>query len=75
MARMTITYIITDFDLWWPYTDQGKTPWRVRKEKKRVSMREKPKLMWIEIGAQSTASDMNERNEKKRCTIGRKRWY
>ena len=61
-----ITYKITDFDLWWPYTDQGKTPWRVRKEKKRVSMREKPKLMWIEIGAQSTASDMNERNEKKK---------
>ena len=29
-------------------------------------MREKPKLMWIEIEAQSTASDMNERNVKKK---------
>ena len=30
MAKMTTTHITTDLALWWPYTDQGKTPWRIK---------------------------------------------
>ena len=30
MAELTTTHPTTDLGLWWPYTDQGKTPWRVK---------------------------------------------
>jgi len=30
MAELTTTHTTTDLGLWWPYTDQGKTSWRVK---------------------------------------------
>ena len=33
MTEMTITHTTTDLGLWWPYTDQGKTPWRNKQKK------------------------------------------
>ena len=70
----TCTHRTTDLGLWWPYTDQGKTPWRVKPSEweKRLSMRKKPIQMnsvWIPIGAYkmySTANDMREWNVKKK---------
>ena len=35
--KMTTTHTTTDLGLWWSYTDQGKTPWRI----KTLRMREK----------------------------------
>ena len=33
MAKLTTTHTTTDLGLWWPYTDQGKTPWRVKTQR------------------------------------------
>ena len=36
------THATTDLGLWWPSTDQGKTPWRDKKKWGKLSMGKKP---------------------------------
>ena len=50
MAKMTTTHTRTDLGLCWPYTDQGKTPWRVKtlrmgEGKKRALHEEKTQII------------------------------
>ena len=45
---MTTTHTTTDLGLWWPCTDQGKTPWRVKtlREGEKALHEEKTQIMW-----------------------------
>ena len=77
---MTTTHKTTDLGLWRPYTDQGKTPWRIKTLRmgEKLSMRKKPiriNSMIVDINRciqmYSTANDMSEWKLKKRYSLQR----
>ena len=64
---MTTTHTTTDLGLQCFYTDQGKTPCRVKTHRirEKTLREEKNPNKWLQIGQYSTAKDMNGWNLNK----------
>ena len=71
MAKMTITHTTTDLGL--PYTDQGKTPWRVKtlrmgektlhEEKKQTNNRVDTKVTYIPLSTHTHINNIAQLGE------------